>query len=400
MNEEYSIRDLLPPSVYLKDFYKPISKKRKKQIEECDDNDQPTTKKQKINDFTSKSSYKNPFGSSDIQMTDDSFFVSNNDKFQKLKDQEKEKYQKLLTKLNKYNQKKNINNNISSNNNTNNNSFESETSEITKDFLSIFNCNINKNDEKDSLLHNLLYKSSSSRDSTQSSQSINNDNIKIKEEKEEKEDEEQIINYDSNDEDEENDSYLEEIYPIEHEECFLCSRGNSFHDIIYAKELENLKEIYNSQRAFSSDEELANTIHLYYKKHIYIKNKSMPMLTSQNVLLHLKNYGSDHTLNADEHIIKSVRIWARIRDNLLNILFHQDGKIDKDHFNCLEKTQKILDLFYKTKLADLNFRDPNCRIFMKGSLFKISTLVENDEKIIKSNSKTKLNICNNRIIDT
>lgn len=392
MNDDYSIRDLLPPSVYLKDFYQPISKKRKKQLDDFDENN---TKKQKLNDFTSKSSYKTPFGASDIQITDDSFFVSNNDKFQKLKDKEIEKYQKLLTKLNKSNQNKNLNNN-------NNNSYDSETSEITKDLMNIFNCNINKNDEKDSLLHNLLYKSSSSLDSTQSSQSINND-IKIKEE----ENGEQLINYDFNDEDEEkeedeegNENYLEEIYPVEHEECFLCSRGNSFHDIIYAKELENLKDIYNNQRAFSSDEELANTIHLYYKKHIYIKNKSMPMLTSQNVLLHLKNYGSDHTLNADEHIIKSVRIWARTRDNLLNILFHQDGKIDKDHFNCLEKTQKILDSLYKTKLADLNFRDPNCRIFMKGSLFKISTLVENDEKIIKSNSKTKLNICNNRIIDT
>jgi hypothetical protein len=133
-------------------------------------------------------------------------------------------------------------------------------------------------------------------------------------------------------------------------------------------------------------------LHLYFKKNIWNPNGDMPMLTANNALLHIKNIGKTHTLNADEHIIESIKLWSEIRTNLTATLNRPDGKCDKDQFNCLEKTQKIINELYKQDSSKLRFNDPNCRIDTTGSLFKNVIFNENDEKNIRFKQITQSNI--------
>jgi len=120
-------------------------------------------------------------------------------------------------------------------------------------------------------------------------------------------------------------------------ECFFCSWGNSAHDSIYSKDLQQLNNIYVKYRAFCQDIDLAKMLHLYYK-------------------------------------------------------------IDKDHFGALKETQKILDTLYSKDIKKLNFNDPNIKIDTHGSLFKIEALGENDEKIYRSRKNTRVNIKNKRAV--
>lgn len=349
-------------------------------------------KKQKIDDYqsieiTKKTSYKHneqqPFGPKDITETNNgSFFISNDDSFKKLLEKENKKYvdSMITTKNNKKKNKKKKNKS---------NDLVNKMNLTLADLL-----NNNEDDEEEDMSeetesggeHSCSHSSSSS--SSYSSSSPNKQIVTILNSNEDSESNDDMVYYNKNS----NSSSFKE--------CFLCSWGNSAHDGIYSKQLEELKNIYIKYRAFSTEEDLANMLYLYFIENIWTPNSNMPLLTPLIALEHIKNIGKTHTLNATEHIIDSIRLWSRVRDNLQYSLYHQDNKADKDQFNCLMNTQKILNSLYTMKPKNMSFIDPDCAInIMKGPLFKIETLNENTERIIKTKKITQTNIKNRKTLD-
>lgn len=351
-------------------------------------------KKQKIDDYqsieiTKKTSYKHneqqPFGPKDITETNNgSFFISNDDSFKKLLEKENKKYvdSMITTKNNKKKNKKKKN---KSNDLVN---------KMNLTLADLLNNNNNEDDDDEEDMseetdsggeHSCSHSSSSSSYSSSPNKQI----VPILNSNEDSESggDDNMVYYNKNS----NSSF---------KECFLCSWGNSAHDGIYSKQLEELKNIYIKYRAFSTEEDLANMLYLYFIENIWTPNSNMPLLTPLIALEHIKNIGKTHTLNATEHIIDSIRLWSRVRDNLQYSLYHQDNKADKDQFNCLMNTQKILNSLYTMKPKNMSFIDPDCAInIMKGPLFKIETLNENTERIIKTKKITQTNIKNRKTLD-
>jgi hypothetical protein len=172
-------------------------------------------------------------------------------------------------------------------------------------------------------------------------------------------------------------------------ECFLCTCGNASHDEIYAKDLDELKDIYVKNRAFCKDDDLAKMMNMYYMEYIYNGRNDLPILTEEMALAHIKNKGYSHTLNSQEHVISSIRSWKKIFDCLVDVLFNIDGQLDKKHFDALEKSQKILDVLYQKDVRKLNFNDPDTNVICKGPVFQRTIMDSNTEKILQNNIKTK-----------
>lgn len=350
------------------------SKKRKSPTNQKQNNNQ--SKRKKVNEdhenidneITSKTSYtynnttskSDPITSNTIfKSENESFFISNDDLFERYMEKEKEKFKEN-------NKNKNYHQNFK-------NDIDDSTQLLTNELLELF-CNDNCYELEDN------HQNSSSSSSSESllhhhHKSYNVDEFYCDEN-----------SYDENDN--------------ENDECFLCSWGNSAHDGIYSQHLQKLRDIYIKNRAYVQDEALALMLHLYFRENVWDPRvKGMPMLTYTNALMHIKNFGKTHTLNASEHVIESIRFWSKVHQNISKSLFRQDEKIDKDQFNCLKETQKLLDGFYAKDINKLNFKDPDMRIDTTGSLFKIKTFNTNDEKIIKNKKITQDNIKKNRTID-
>jgi len=361
-------------SIFDKEIDKQPSKKRKISTNQKPNNKQP--KKKKINEnhenidneITSKTSYTynntktEPTLNSIFKSENESFFISNDDLFDKYMEKEKEKYKENNKNKNHHHQNRNDDN----------------TQLLTNELLNFFcnggdDCNNNNNNngyEIEDLHHHQNDSESLSSHKSYSDEIYYNEN-----------------SYDDEEEDDEN-------------ECFLCSWGNSAHDGIYSQHLQKLRDIYIKNRAYVQDEALALMLHLYFKENVWDPRiNGMPMLTSRNALMHIRNFGKTHTLNASEHVIESIRFWSKVHQNLSKSLFRQDEKIDKDQFNCLKETQKLLDGFYSKDISKLNFIDPDMRIDTTGSLFKIKTFNINDENIIKNKRLTQKKIQDNRTLD-
>ena len=368
-----------------------IDQDKKRKNSNNNNNKGRATKKQKINDYqtieiTKKTSYnkqqedvvadpqKTPFGPKDISI-EESFFISNDEIFKKIQEKEIKKYQDSLI-INPENKKKN-----------------KSSKKLTNDLVNKMNITLsdllnNNNDDE---------MSEETEEGSSSQSSVNN----------------MVTLYNSNDSDNEdsdinspdNDSMTtDDIVRIRRQgifnECFLCSWGNSEHDAIYSKNLEELKDMYMRLRPYTREEDLANMLHLYFMDKVWKPDSNMPILTPSMALEHIRNIGKTHTLNATEHIIDSIRLWSRVRDNLQYSMYHQDNKADKDQFNCLMNTQKILNSLYTMNIPKMLFKDPDCTInITRGPVFNIESLNENTEKIIKTKKITQTNIKRHKTID-
>lgn len=378
-------------------------------------------KRQKINDYqtieiTQKTSYnkqqqqeedsgqKTPFGPKDISNIEDSFFISNDDIFKKIQEKESQKYQNSL--INMTNKKTDKNNKVGK---KTNNDLVNKMNLTLCDLLNNINGddddddNAVDDDDNDNMSEETEGEESASQSSINassshsSSQSLNNNKlVTIHQSK--------LLQRDDSDDDDytHSDAILlassasSQLYT----ECFLCSWGNSEHDAIYSKNLEELKTMYMNLRPYTREEDLANMLHLYFMEKVWKPDSNMPILTPIMALNHIRNIGKTHTLNATEHIIDSIRLWSRVRDNLQYSMYHQDNKADKDQFNCLMNTQKILNSLYTMNIPKMLFKDPDCTInISKGPLFKIESLNENTEKIIKTKKITQTNIKRKKSIE-
>ena len=365
MLSDYSGFESLLPESYLfsNDYEKAITErwvknsKRKRKSDNSDN--KKCNKKQKINEdenieITTKTSIpiKKPsgiFGPSTTKVDDLANYITLEEAFDKILDQDKSKF------LYKY--KKNIKE-------------DDNNKKYSDDMLSLFDCQSPSNSEPNS----------------------NNTND---------------YNIDSNDNMETNDfnmdytnQYEEEVDNINTSECFLCTIGNTSHDEIYAKHLNVLKQIYVENRARCKNEDLAKLLHLYFIENVHKKNSDndLPLLTEEMALNHIENRGYSHTLNASEHVVSSVRTWKKIFECLSQVLFTSDKQLDKKHFDALEKTQKILDVLYHRDVKKLNFNDPDTVISCTGALFQRTILPPHDEKILRQNKQTKKNLSQERTI--
>lgn len=352
------LMDLIDPKFFITSDTNKNNKKRKlddNSHNEDDESKQPNKKQRLINDMeiTSKTTHiqstqqnpktspkKLPFGSTDIN-ENEYIYVSNEEYFKKLLIREKEKYNLLLKKLN----------NLNLINNNNKRNFNSDNSD-------------NSDEEV--------------RSQTELLKFVNDDSSSL------------ITLIDQS-----------ELFPLEQEECFLCSWGNSAHDEIYSKDVNRLKDIYRKYRPFCRKTELANMLYLYYMNNIYdINGKSLPKFTPSNALNHIRNIGKSHTKNADEHVIEGIETLAEMCENFKSILFRNDGGLNKDAFNCFKDAFKTMHDLYKVDLTKLNFRDHDMIIDLQGPIFKRQIFNENDENILKSKKITSNHINSHRTFDT
>jgi len=345
-------------------------------------------KKQRIDDYqtieiTKKTTHNKPqqdpgdeapFGPKDNGCVDE-FFISNDDIFQKVKEKENKKYQISLNK----------------HSSTPSSSHKNSTDDlVNKMNLSLCDLLNNVNTEGMEISEGEEEEAASDKSSCSSSSSQHSDNKIMT-----------IVNHhEYSDDDSDDYSMLLPSRILLFEECFLCSWGNSEHDAIYSKNLAELKTIYMNNRGKIKNENLANMLHLYFMEHVYKPGTTMPILTPQMALEHMKNIGKSHTLNATEHIIESIELWTQVRDNIKHFMYHQDMKADKDQLNGLVTSQKMINSLYMMKPSTMSFRDPDCTInITKGPVFKIESLNENTERIIKTKKITQTNIRKKKTLD-
>lgn len=349
-------------------------------------------KKQKINDYqtieiTQKTSYNKqptednaPFGPKDLCIDNESFFISNDDIFKRLQEKENKKYQESIVGSSKKPVSK------------------SKTTDELVNKMNLTLSDLLNNEEGEEEFEERDHEDEDeepSNSSSSSSQSSLLNKLVIHH----NEDDSRLDVMDCEDDDEEEDSMLIQ-QPKLFKECFLCSHGNSEHDAIYSKHLAELKTMYMTYRGLIKNENLANMMYLYFMEHVYKPGSNMPILTPIMALEHMKNTGKSHTVNATEHLIDSIQLWARVRDNIQDAMYHQDKKADRDQLNGLVTAQKMLNSLYIIKLSNMHFRDPDCTInITKGPVFKIQSLSENNERIIKTKKITQTNIRRHKTID-
>src|SRR6201999_3341577 len=112
------------------------------------------------------------------------------------------------------------------------------------------------------------------------------------------------------------------------EDCFLCTHGNKFYDSIKLPHVHKLFEILNEGYGHMKKEDLAVSIHLYYKNNIYNRKKNK-MLEPYIVYEHLKGF---HSLSALNFIVESIEECKEIKFLAKNSLCKQDGTIDPKQF--------------------------------------------------------------------
>jgi hypothetical protein len=242
-----------------------------------------SNKKQKIDDYqsieiTKKTSYKHneqqpqtPFGPKDILEINGSFFVSNDDAFKKLQEKENKRYNDSII-INQNNKKKKKKKK------------KKKNDLVNKMNLTLADLLNNDESEESENEGGHSHSSPSSPDSSSSSSSSSSPSSSQQQQQ-------QLVPVSNSNEDSD-DSVGNDIVCYNNrrllqlqndnssfKECFLCSWGNSAHDGIYSKQLEELKNIYIKYRAFTTEEDLANMLYLYFIENIWTPDSNMPLLT-------------------------------------------------------------------------------------------------------------------------
>jgi len=156
-----------------------------------------------------------------------------------------------------------------------------------------------------------------------------------------------------------------------HIECFLCAWGDLYHDGIKAKHVNKLNDIMKNYGG-CSNEDLAQMLHLYFKRFVYKENKGMTMLTAEIALEHIE----EHVLASDIFIGESIRLFKKIRYSIASRLFYENGRFDRHEMTAIINVQKMLNTLMGLNQANLNFNQGRGRQDMNkiGNYFNIMPL--------------------------
>lgn len=133
-------------------------------------------------------------------------------------------------------------------------------------------------------------------------------------------------------------------------ECFLCSRGNQYHDNIEAKHVCKLNEIMGLYGSVDNDE-LAWMLVLYYEKYVRRGSTSLPRLTFHVALEHIEQHTRDATIYQGE----SIKLLLEIRFGLANQIFKASGRPDKDTLSGFVQVQRLLNTQMTMKVENMMF---------------------------------------------
>lgn len=139
----------------------------------------------------------------------------------------------------------------------------------------------------------------------------------------------------------------------ERAECFLCSWGNRYHDGIRGKHVNALKDILATQYPRCNNLDLAQQLHIYFKKYVYKPRCGMTMLTREIALEHIEN--PTHTLNATFFQAEGIRKCMRAAYVFENAICKADGGYDIVASKEFREYLKEARLFYKLKPEEMAF---------------------------------------------
>ena len=134
-------------------------------------------------------------------------------------------------------------------------------------------------------------------------------------------------------------------------ECFLCAWGNLFHDGLLAPHINGLYNIINSHSE-KSNEEIAQAMHLYYKKFVHQPGRGMEMLTKRVALEHIEQL---HTNSARIYIGERMKQYKKMLFSFEQSLYRDDGCVDNQTLkNILLVDDKIYRLYF-SDIGKMNF---------------------------------------------
>lgn len=134
--------------------------------------------------------------------------------------------------------------------------------------------------------------------------------------------------------------------------CFLCAYGDRFHDGIHLAHINKLNDIIDQCYGITSNKELAEQLHMYFKKNVYQEGIGMAMLEKDVALRHIEEF---HSLSAKIYIGESIKKWSMIRNLLERSLFLDDCTPVTKNIIVYERVQKIISSFYTMPLPKMNF---------------------------------------------
>ena len=138
------------------------------------------------------------------------------------------------------------------------------------------------------------------------------------------------------------------------DDCFLCAWGNKFHDGIRVPHIQALYLMIDKFYGRMTNDDLANMVHLYYKRKIYRHGCGMQMLMPYVVVQHLEG---NHSLSAVNFLVESVKDYMHIRAIAKDSIYQADGTIDYKAFGMHEKAQTKIEKLYLMKIQNMNFND-------------------------------------------
>jgi hypothetical protein len=133
----------------------------------------------------------------------------------------------------------------------------------------------------------------------------------------------------------------------EHEQNAFCL----FHDGLLAPHINGLYNIINSHSE-KSNEEIAEAMHLYYKKFVHQPDRGMVMLTKRVALEHIEQL---HTNSARIYIGERMKKYKKMLFSFEQSLYRDDGNVDNQTLkNILLVDDKIYRLYF-SDIGKMNF---------------------------------------------
>lgn len=140
-------------------------------------------------------------------------------------------------------------------------------------------------------------------------------------------------------------------YSMKHE-CFLCAWGNKFHDGIEAPQMIELWNIFHQNYGSHHNKEIAQEMHLYFKKYIYDPRAGMRMLTREIILEHIEGL---HSMNARVFLCEAMREEKELMFLFKNAIWRSDGTYDKNAVIEYRKSKQTLLSLYRADVNKWNF---------------------------------------------
>ncbi len=138
------------------------------------------------------------------------------------------------------------------------------------------------------------------------------------------------------------------------DDCFLCAWGNKFHDGIRVPHIQAMYQMIDKFYGRMTNEDLANMVHMYYRRKVYRHGCGMQMLMPYVIVQHLEG---NHSMAAVSFLIESVKDYKHIRAIAKDSIYQADGTIDYKAFAMHEKAQSKLEKLYLMKIQNMNFNN-------------------------------------------